>query len=311
MMPPCPTFDAIVIGGGPAGLSAGLLLGRCRRKVALFDEGRPRNEMSPTVHGFLGARNLSPHQLLAVGRAQIAEYSDVLLYRQRVVEVTHQGGLFRAFLEDRSEFQARSMIVATGLVDRLPDIPGLAPLYGKGVYPCPYCDGWENQNRPIAALGSGKEAADLALELKLWSKHVSLFLVDPPPDRELLEQLCNEGIAVYRADPVRLLDQNGTLSIAELADGTTVPCEALFLVACQVQHHHFMEKMGCRLSECGQVESDDQGRTNMPGLFVAGNAKQGLQLAIVAAADGAKCAAAANDWLLQQDLEQGSNNLDN
>jgi thioredoxin reductase len=300
-MNPARTWDVIIVGGGPAGLCAAMLLGRCRREVALFDEGRPRNEMSPQVHGFLGLPAVSPQELLAIGRSQLAVYPNISIHRRKVEDVERSDGEFRVFVEGAGEFRSRALVVATGLIDRLPEIAGIERFYGKGAFPCPYCDGWENADRELGALGSGSEAAELAIELRLWSDRISCFITGDEPGDDLMKRMKAMGITVYRTPVLELLGEEGLLSGVELADGTIVPCQALFLVEAQIQHHDFLEKMGCRLNDSGQVECEDSGRTSTPGLFVAGNAKKGLQMAMVAAADGIKCGAAANEWLLQQE----------
>lgn len=169
------------------------------------------------------------------------------------------------------------------------------------MFPCPYCDGWENADRDLAALGTGKDAAELAAELRLWSESVACFFIGEAPGSHVIERMRKLGVGFHRSVVVKAVGENGRLSGLELADGTVVPCQALFLVGLQIQHDDFLEKMGCHLSGDGQVECDDSGRTNTPGLFVAGNAKKGLQMAMVAAADGIKRGAAANEWLLQRE----------
>lgn len=301
MNEPTEILDAIVVGGGPAGLSGALLLGRCRRRVALFDEGRPRNEASPAVHAFLGHEGIPPLALLERGREEIAAYPSVALYQERVVEIQRSEEGFRVFTQSGSEFRARGLLIAAGLIDRLPEVEGIQEYYGHSVHQCPYCDGWESADTALAAMGSGDEAAELALELRLWSADVSLFVDGEPPGRDLLAKLKRRGVPVFFSPPAKLVGQDKEITGVELADGTTVPCEALFLVAAQIQHDDFVEKLGSKLVGESKVDCDGEGRTDTPGLFVAGNVTQGLQLAMVAAAEGLKAAAAINDWLMDVD----------
>ena len=301
MNDPTEILDAIVVGGGPAGLSGALLLGRCRRRVALFDEGRPRNEASPAVHAFLGHEGIPPLALLERGREEVASYPNVALYKERVVEIQRSEGSFRVFAQSGSEFRARGLLIATGLIDRLPEVEGMEQYYGHSVHQCPYCDGWESADTALAATGSGDNVAELALELLLWSSDVSLFLNGEPPDHDLLAKLKRRGIRLFFSPPAKLMGTGKKISGVELADGTTVPCKALFLVAAQIQHDDFAEKLGSKLVGESKVDCDGEGRTGTPGLFVAGNVTQGLQLAMVAAAEGLKAAAAINDWLMDID----------
>jgi thioredoxin reductase len=294
-------FDSIVVGGGPAGLSAALLLGRCHRSVAVIDEGRPRNEMSLRVNCFLGVATSSPLQLLEAGRAQLASHPSVKVLRGRVEKVARLGTCFKATLRTGEEFQSRSLIIATGLIDQLPEIEGVRECYGKSVFPCPYCDGWENSGGRLGALGSGEDAAALAVELRLWSESVALFVSGPIPGGRTRLLLDAMGVHVYESPVASLSHSHGKLAGAQLQDGTLIECSALFVVPAQVQHNDFWELTGCPLTEDDQTECDESGTTPVPGLYVAGNAKRGLQLAMVAASDGLKCAAAANEWLLSRE----------
>lgn len=291
-------LDAIIVGGGPAGLSGALLLGRCRRQVALFDEGRPRNEASPAVHAFLGHEGIAPLELLRRGRQELASYPSVTIHQERVTEVQREEGCFRVFLKSGWEFKARALLVASGLVDRLPPIEGVEKFYGKSVHQCPYCDGWESSDKRLAALGPGNAGANLAIELTLWSDDVSLMLQGETPDSAILQDLARRQIRVVSSPPIRLLGQGKQLSEMECADGTRVPCDALFFVAEQSQHHHFLQSLGCECGDDSLAVCSPDGRTAIPGLYVAGNVTEGIQLALVAAAEGLKAGAAINEWLI-------------
>ncbi len=301
-MSPLPSiFDAIVVGGGPAGLSAALLLGRCRRAVAVIDEGHPRNEKSPRVNCFLGLPASSALELLETGRSQLADHPNVNFLTGRVEDVACQAPEFRVFLKGNAELRSRSLIIATGLIDRLPEIEGIRECYGKSVFTCPYCDGWENSDRCLGVMGSGDDAVGMAIELRLWSERVSLFVTGQMPGESARHRLEARGIEVHEVPVAGLSHDDGELAGVQLEDGSFIECSALFLVTPQFQDNDFMQRSGCRLTDDSQTESDESGATRVPGLYVAGNAKRGLQLAMVAAADGLKCAAAANEWLLNQE----------
>ena len=301
MNDPTAIHDTIIVGGGPAGLSGALLLGRCRRKVLLFDEGRPRNEASPAVHAFLGHEGIAPLDLLERGRDELARYPNVASYKRRVENIEKEPGFYKVIADDNSEFRSRALLIATGLIDHLPRVDGIEDFYGHSVHQCPYCDGWENAGMTLGAMGAGNQAAELALELLLWSDDVSLFVNGDAPAPELGGKLERRGVKVFADPPVRLAGEAKRLSAVELADGTRVACDALFLLSKQTQHDDFAERLGCELVDGSQVHCDGDGRTSMPGLFVAGNATEGLQLAMVAAAEGLKAAAAINEWLLDAD----------
>ena len=301
MNDPTAIHDTIIVGGGPAGLSGALLLGRCRRKVLLFDEGRPRNEASPAVHAFLGHEGIAPLDLLERGRDELARYPNVASYKRRVENIEKEPGFYKVIADDNSEFRSRALLIATGLIDHLPRVDGIEDFYGHSVHQCPYCDGWENAGMTLGAMGAGNQAAELALELLLWSDDVSLFVNGDAPAPELVGKLERRGVKVFADPPVRLAGEAKRLSAVELADGTRVACDALFLLSKQTQHDDFAERLGCELVDGSQVHCDGDGRTSMPGLFVAGNATEGLQLARVAAAEVLKAAAAIYLWLLDSD----------
>ena len=166
-------FDAIIVGGGPAGLSAALILGRCRRRVLICDGGEPRNAASHALHGFLTRDGIPPAELLRIAREQLEPY-DVMIRESHVVNVDRSELGFEVSLSDGSHLRARKLLLATGLTDRIPNIEGLKPLYGKSVFHCPFCDGWEMRDQPLAVYGRGNHGSTLAMTLKTWSDDVVL-----------------------------------------------------------------------------------------------------------------------------------------
>jgi thioredoxin reductase len=287
-------YDVIIVGGGPAGLSAATILGRARRRVVVFDDGQYRNEASRGIHGFLSRDGIHPAELRRIAREQLAryevEYVSTHVNAARVIE-----GGFIVSLDDGSEMQCRKLLLATGVRDKLPEIEGVERFYGCGVYHCPYCDGWEVRDRPMAAYGSN--AAGLAASLKTWSSDVILCTGGPArlkaADSARLEQL---GIRVLRHKVARL---EGAESLEQIvfADGSTVPCRALFFNSTQRQRCDLAENLGCAFTIKGVVRTGRLEGTNIPGLFVAGDASKDVQLAVVAAAEGAKAAIAINTAL--------------
>lgn len=295
-------LDVLIIGGGPAGLSAALVLGRCLRRVLLCDGGAGRNRASRGVHNFLTRDGLLPADLRRLGEEELRPYETVAVRRGEVTELAVTAAGFQATLDDGSRVTARKALLATGVADRLPEIPGLAELYGRSVFHCPYCDGWENRGRPLAAYGKGARGQGLARELKGWSDDVVLLTDGPgrllPGHRAALDR---HGIAVYETPVVRLESEDGELRRIVLADGTALARSALFFSTGQKQACDLPSALGCALTGKGVVKTDRNEMTSVPGLYAAGDVTRGLQWAITAAAEGARAAFAINTALLEED----------
>lgn len=294
--------DVIIVGGGPAGLSAALILGRCRRRVLLIDSGHPRNAVTPRMHGFLGRDGRPPGDLRDEGRRELAAYDTVEIWDGRAVDAVRRPDGFRVVMEDQRRADARRLILATGLRTDLPTIEGFSEFWGHGVHHCPYCDGYENGDRPLAVYGPGEAAKGLALELTAWSRDLTLFtdgpcgLDDPERDR-----LARNGIRIEERPVARLEGEDGRFARVRLRDGTARECAALFFTTGPCIPSPLVERLGCDVSRKGTVPTGDYEETNVPGLYVAGDASRRVQLAIVAAAEGAMAAFAINTELLRED----------
>jgi thioredoxin reductase len=294
-------YDVVIVGGGPAGLSAATILGRCRRTVLLCDDGKYRNEASRALHGYLSRDGIHPAELRRIGREQLNRYQiDCRSKRVTSARCTNPG--FEIEMEDGERVASRKLLLATGVVDTLPEIDGLESFYGNGVFHCPYCDGWENRERLLAAWGSGRNAAGLALSLKTWSPNVSL-LTDGPPHLKAEEEqmLSRSAIRVYSERIARLEGGANGLEQVVFASGAVMPVQALFLNSGQRQRCDLAASLGCAFTKNGAVRTGKLEGTNVQGLFVAGDASKDVQLAIVAAAEGAKAGIAINKSLEQED----------
>ena len=296
-------FDVIIVGAGPAGLSAALILGRCRRHVLVCDTGQYRNTASSTMHGFLTRDGIDPHEFLQSGREQLRPYENVELRSIEVTGAVHSGKYFEVTFAGGAKTICRKLLIATGVVDDLPPVEGIEALYGQSVFHCPYCDGWEVRDQPLAIYGRGENGEKLALELTVWSRDLVLC-TDGPSDLEdrTIARLKDNGIVVREERIARVEGTDGKLERIIFTNGEALPRKAIFFSTDEHQRSDLAEKLGSRLTHKGVVNTDDYERTNVPGLYVAGDASRRVQLVIVAAAEGAQAAFAINTTLLKEDL---------
>ncbi|WP_373199348.1 NAD(P)/FAD-dependent oxidoreductase [Mycobacterium marinum] len=301
--------DVVVIGSGPAGLSSALTLARARRSVLVIDGGQPRNARSAGVHDFLTRDGCAPADLISAGHAEIAGYGGQL--RQGQVMAAHRNGsMFEVSITDGSTIRARKLLIASGLVDHLPDITGLAELWGTDVLYCPYCHGWEVRDQPIGVLATGPESVHQALMFRQWSPRITLFLngaVDPSePERARLHA---RQIEVITSPVTEVVSNDGRLEAVALADGNRVALAALALLPRMVANTDFLDPLGLRLvahpSGFGEnLQTDGSGRTSVPGVYAAGNAADISAHVVNSASSGLLAAMAINADLVDEDTEQ-------
>ena len=296
-------YDVIIVGAGPAGLSAALMLGRCRRSVLVCDTGRPRNAATQALHGYLTRDGISPHDFLAAGRQELQRYDTVEFRNVEVIHAECRESRFVVTLQGGGEAHSRKLLLATGVVDNLPDVEGLDSLYGRSVFHCPYCDGWELRDQPIGIYGRGERGVGLALELLIWSRDLVLFTDGDPEigdkDRARLDRY---GIQLRDERVTRLEGRDGILQNVHLASGEAVPRRGLFFTLGQEQQSALTTSLGCNVNDKGTVMTGKYETTHLKGLFVAGDASRKVQWVIVAAAEGAEAAFAINTDLMKEDL---------
>ncbi|MFC4017755.1 FAD-dependent oxidoreductase [Micromonospora sp. GCM10011542] len=302
-------YDVVVVGGGAAGLSGAVALGRARRSVLVIDSGEPRNAPAGHVHNYLAREGTPPAELLAAGRAEVAGYGGQFL-SGRVDAATRDGDGFRLSLDGGREVRARRLLVATGLTDELPDVPGVAERWGRDVLHCPYCHGWEVRDRRIGVLATGPLALHQAELWRQWSSDVLLLLHDAPAlDEVAAERLAARGVAVVPG-PVAALEVTGdALTGVRLASGRVVALDALVVAARPVPRAEMLVGLGLAPEEVtmgghvvgSQIPADATGATSVPGVWVAGNVADVRGQVIAAAAAGLAAGAAINADLIAEE----------
>jgi thioredoxin reductase len=316
-------YDAVIVGAGTSGLSAALVLGRSRRRVLVLDGGEPRNAASTGAHGFFTRDGVHPGELLKIGREQLEPYEGVEYRAARATEVSGSDGSFEVKLEDGDDVLARKLVLATGVVDELPETPGFRELWGRGVYHCPYCHGWEVRDRPLAVYAGAQDpvgAVGRAVLLRNWSRDL-VVLSDGPSglDAAGREKLDALGVPVNEKRIARLegkSDGSGRLSRVVFEDGSSLEREGLFYGPPQRQRSDLAEALGCEVAAMGPipavVKADPMtGETSVPGVYVAGDAGSPLQSVALAAASGANAAAFLNHALCGEDAEAEASSTGN
>ncbi|GAA4071002.1 bifunctional NAD(P)/FAD-dependent oxidoreductase/class I SAM-dependent methyltransferase [Actinomadura miaoliensis] len=302
-------YDVLVVGGGAAGLSGALVLARARRSVLVVDAGEPRNAPAGHMHGYLGREGISPADLRAGGREEIARYgAEVVTGRVRSAE--RRDGGFLVTLDDGRGVRARRLLVTTGLVDELPDVPGVAERWGRDVLHCPYCHGWEVGDRRIGVLATGPAAVEQANMWRQWSTDVTLLSHrTPAPGDEDAERLAARGVLVVDGPVAALEVHDDRLTGVRLESGEVVPLDALVVAPRFTARAGVLESLGLEPAEVErhghvigtQVPADATGATPVPGVWVAGNVADVTANVIISAAQGAGAAAAVNADLIAED----------
>jgi thioredoxin reductase len=273
------------------------MLGRCRRRVLVCDTGQPRNGRARALHGYLTRDGIPPLELVRLGREELAPYG----IEMRTAEVTGldpRGDAFDVRLARGNQVRARLVLIATGVRDDCPAVPGLAECYGISVHHCPYCDGWEVRDKRLAVIGTGPSAAGLALALKTWSADVALCSNGRARIASRHRaQLAREHIPILESVIDRLDHDDGYARRLRFVDGSERPCDAVFFTGGQVMHSSLAQAVGCEFTRKGVVKTDHLGQTCVPGIYVVGDASRDVQFAVVAAAEGAKAAVAMNKAL--------------
>jgi thioredoxin reductase len=295
-------IDVVIVGGGPAGLSAALILGRCHRQVLLCDDNQQRNRASKAIHGLLGREDLPPSAFLEGARQELTRYKSVSSRKTRVTDIRPTEAGFEFTCADGAGGVASKVLLATGIVDELPEIAGIGPLYGVSVHHCLYCDGFEYAGKSVAAFGKGEKGAELAVMMKHWIPDIVACSDGTEVSTDAARKLKQHGIPLWSEPVVALEGANGVLTKIKFKRGRDLERAALFFSTGCHQASDLSHRLGCRRDEKGGVVTDPATEeTSVPGVYVAGDASRDVLLVSIAIAEGAKSAVAINKAFLRRD----------
>jgi thioredoxin reductase len=292
-------FDVLIVGGSYAGLSAAMTLGRSIRKVLLVDSGRPCNAQTPYSHNFITQDGVKPADIADKAKAQVLQYPTVQILEDKVVEVSGINGDFRVLTERGMRIQAKKILFATGIKDIMPDIPGFSECWGISAIHCPYCHGYEYRGMNTGILINGEMAADFAHFINNWTDKLTVFsngpaLITP----ENLNSLEKAGIHLVETEIAEIVHQNGQMQHIRFKDGSTRDLDALYARVPFEQHCQIPEQMGCEMTAEGHIKVDEMKKTNVPGIYAAGDNTTMMRMVSVSAAAGALTAAMMNHELV-------------
>ncbi len=304
-------YDVLVVGGGPAGLNAALVSGRQRRRVLLVDSGRPRNAPAAEMHMFLSRDGFSPAELRKLGREELSAYSGVELLEDAVTSLVPADGGFEATLSGGVTHRARKVVLATGQVDLVDGVEGLAERFGRGVFHCPFCHGWETRGKTLAVLGRELPQVMLALYVRdRFSDDVVVCTDGHPVPEQVAGKLAAAGIEVRESPLSRIEGEEDALRLV-FADGETLERQAVYHRAPTRQHSALAEQLGCTLLPDGCVRVDEFQRTSVAGVYAAGDTARmealpdAVTFVIAGAADGARAAVWIDQELFREDAGLG------
>jgi thioredoxin reductase len=296
-------WDVIIVGAGPAGLSAALVLGRCCRKVLICDRGTPRSWASKAMHGYLSRDGIAPEAFRVLSLRELATYPSV---SYRLVEVEKVFRTETGFLVEVGEHLcfARKLLIATGVMDRLPPLDGIETLFGISVFQCPYCDGWEFRDRPVAVYGQQTRGLEMARALTSWTRDIVLCTHGPSGFTDQQRQdLAVNKIRLIERKIKTLNSRDNRLQSITFDDGRQIEREAIFFDTPSDGQSNLTQQLGCRFTRKGGILCGKYEATSVPGVYVAGNIIRNVQLSIVAAGEGANAAFGINRALTREDYE--------
>ncbi|CAN5317292.1 NAD(P)/FAD-dependent oxidoreductase [soil metagenome] len=295
-------FDVIIVGAGPAGLNAAVVLGRCNRKVLLFDHGKQRNRHAQGMHNYLTRDDISPKKFLKLSLEEIKKYGVKFLRLEIHSAKKEKDNLFAVRDVKGKMYQSRKMLLATGLADILPEVTGTTRFYGTSIHHCPYCDGWEHNNEKIGVYSKDKSGVELAQTLQRWSDDITLFTDGENfMTASLKKILKKKNIALVEEDINAFKGRGSVMKYVELKNGDKIGCDTIFFCTGYCVQSHLVDSLGCNTGENHIALTDDSQKTNVEGLYVAGDTTKDIHFVVVAAAEGAKAAVYINKELVEED----------
>lgn len=294
-----------IIGGGPSGLNAALILARARHKVVIFDNAQPRNAITEVTHGFITREGISPLKFRKLAQQELEKFKHVRQLKSTITDIKkNSNGTFTITTAQGKKLQVHKVLLATGLKETLPNIKNISRFYGRSLFSCPYCDGYELKDQALAIITEGNNAVSLAVTLQQWSKRLFLFTNGKAKltqtEKELLKAM---QVNLYEDPIVQLVGQKGQLQGIQLRGGSKVNCTGGFVSTYWRHSGTLATNLGCKLNEQGGIWQDGKGRTSVQGVYVAGDATSiSPAQSVIAAGDGVKAAISMNQDAAQQRL---------
>ncbi|MDA1478393.1 NAD(P)/FAD-dependent oxidoreductase [Bacillus changyiensis] len=296
-------FDCVIVGGGSAGLSASLTLGRARRKIALFDDGTNRNRVTQQSHGYLTRDGTTPQAFKETGLNELKKYPSTSYFHSTITEIVNEcrGEYFIVKTSDGQECYAEKLMLATGIQEEF-SIPSVREFYGKSLFSCPYCDGWELRDQPIIIIAEKDEHVMHMVKLVYnWTNDVAVLTNGVELSKEYVQKLQKRNIIIKSEYIKNLIGQNGDLQKIEFQSGEIMIRSGGFVVPSYYRPHQFVEQLACQVDKDGTVVTDGAGRTTTRNVYIAGETqKLGATSLIIAAADGQKAAFSVNHDLVME-----------
>ncbi len=290
-------YECMIIGGGPAGLSAALTLGRARRKVALVDNGTNRNRVTQESHGFLTRDGIKPQEFKNLASKDIESYPSITMMDQTVIEIIKDDitGLFLVNTSEKKSYISEKILLATGIQEEF-SLPQIGQYYGKSLFSCPYCDGWELRDKPLAIIAENEEHISHMTKLVFnWSQDLIVFTNGHQLSEKVQNDFEQKKIKVYTNTIKDLHGDDGNLSSVELETGENILRAGGFVVPSFYRPNKFAKQLNCQVDENGTVMTDGAGRTTAAGIYIAGETEKGGPSSLmIAAAEGFKAATSIN-----------------